>query len=357
MTGVQTCALPIYRRRVTHSLDKRVVDAIASGAEPTAVELLVEQTFVETESKTRQHLKSSCYRLQTMCRTVESGRRQLVEHFIAAGYPVDVEPGDGNTSPLNVAVHYDREDLVRLLLRHGASVSTESRYSIRNSKEVFVCALELSVVLDRPNLMSILKRVDDQRKTPPQKHRTALHFTCLHGAYHCLEPLLADPKVIAEDLNAMEKRVDERQLDDGKFNLSWCSFSGVYVRLLLGVRYVIRRLESFLDDRLPASLDSLHTVQRQHRRMVDNIFAHVDDCYTPLMLGVRHGSRLVRKLLDSGASATAVSSARGYTALHCAASSSPKVITYDDKPWVSKDLPVVLRLLLEAGCEDRKSVV
>ena len=64
------------------------------------------------------------------------------------------------------------------------------------------------------------------------------------------------------------------------------------------------------------------------------------------MLGVKHGMRLVEKLVDAGASVTVASAATKSTALHCAISS-----VFSKYVTPIEDLSEVLTFLISTGCD------
>ena len=189
-------------------LDHRLVESIKADAKsPTEVLRLFHKFHRKTDAlQQRQRLKR-----KLLCLAVEHGRTELVEYLLQRGYSVNVQPGDdGRYHPLHVAILFDRENLLVPLMKRGTAVDVECRcYSEPSNSEESVktdeflySSLELSIVLDRPNLMFILDKSYDRKKTPRQ--RTALHYACLHGARRCLEQLLADPRVLGEDLNLFD---------------------------------------------------------------------------------------------------------------------------------------------------------
>ena len=159
----------------------------------------------------------------------------------------------------------------------------------------FHSTVELSIMLDRPNLMVILEKHYDQAKD--YYKRKALHFACDYGAFRCVEYLLSARG--SRDIDAID--------DSNWQHILFIPMSG--------------------DLTLPTD-------------------ENVHDGRTPLMLGVKHGFRIVEMLIDAGASVTVALAATESTALHCAVSS---VFSRNITPI--EDLPKVMTLLMRAGCD------
>ena len=72
--------------------------------------------------------------------------------------------------------------------------------------------------------------------------------------------------------------------------------------------------------------------------------------YSPLMLGLHHGAWLVQRMIQAGGHATHVTSESKCNVLHIACSSSMR-IPHDLNGFVPSDLPKIIELLVESGCD------
>lgn len=226
------------------------------------------------------------YRQELMCFAVEFDRPQLVELLLERRFPVNFGSFWSRVQRDGRLVYFDR--------RTGKErdEGPSRRESQHWSSMFFSSALELAIIVDRPHLMGLLAKHHDRAKDC--KNRSTLQLACLHGAFRCLERLLTDTKVLEEDLNATD-----------------------YLRC-------------------PHPTQSM--------RIFDDNKGNQDPSCTPLTLALRHGCRFVRRLLDAGASATAVGTS-GRTALHGA------IEFCTDGNDVVDDLPEIIELLLDAGCD------
>lgn len=99
----------------------------------------------------------------------------------------------------------------------------------------------------------------------------------------------------------------------------------------------------------------LNTSEGQaHVNLHDCCDAHFPEGYTPLMLGVHHGAWLVGELLKNGADAKYVTNRTHRSVLHLACCPQTKRAGEVHR-FVSKDLPQVIQLLVEAGCNPNQN--
>ena len=149
------------------SLDDRLMQLITTGENFSDIVRLSDELHGKLDEST-----VNCYKREMLCLAMEYGTRELVEYLITSGYPVNIS-GSASKSPfhpLHVAVRLHREDLVELLLRHGADIHSKSKYfpDIKMSKFEYSSqkfdssALELSIIFDLPNLMLILDNSSDR---------------------------------------------------------------------------------------------------------------------------------------------------------------------------------------------------
>ena len=183
---------------------------------------------------------------------------------------------------------------------------------------------------DRSEGLLSLPDVSGEELQPPDDTeeagvQSALHIACREGDYDLIERLLADPKVVAEDLNALNNPT--RGFFDGDSEI-------------VGINTI---------DRATANFSTKDDTWQETESTSEAVFDKPKG-QTPFMIGIRHGSRLVRMLLDAGASVNVRTPMTEQTVLHQA------IVTVfctrvSADARATEDLPKVVRLLLDAGCE------
>src|SRR6218665_430068 len=83
---------------------------------------------------------------------------------------------------------------------------------------------------------------------------------------------------------------------------------------------------------------------------LDSDDPHRPEGYSPLMLGIQHGAWLVQRMIQAGGHATHVTGRLKCNALHVACSSN-MYKPYRAHGFVPKDLPEIIELLIESGCD------
>ena len=303
-----------------YQLDRRVIGQIREGVEPADVMRVFNEAYAAAVPSSLD-----VYRTLTLCLAVKRSLLTLVRCLLDAGFPVDYKFGEASPSPLHVAVREGHVGIVSLLLERGAPVHVVSGATLDRLTtpsplifDLVGTAIELAVGANRLEMpfpgeryehglwplaigtavelavaadnVDIMTMLDERYdRGLARTKRTTLHLACQYGAYDCVERLLADPRVVERDLNSTDA-----------------------------------------DD------------------------PHRPECFTPLLLAVgRHDARLVRTLLEHGASAAATTSRTGRTALHMAVSKCAFVSRSDvvGRDLVVSDLPEVVRLLVDAGTD------
>ena len=162
---------------MTHLLEPEVLQLIEEKREPSVI--------VERFERSRE--TENIHKTALVTASVRSDHDSLTQYLLGLNYELNASVGYDNPSPLHIASLKGRNDMIELLILHGADVKNEAYITVGGKREI-MSPLQCAILKDNCDTMNILQKY---KATGDRLGNSAMHLAARLGAKKCLDYLFS----------------------------------------------------------------------------------------------------------------------------------------------------------------------